>query len=77
MKSVAMSTLMPGMRACIKSIDSKEDIRRRLLDLGMIENTVIECVGKSPLGDPAAYFVRGAVIVLRKSDSADIKCIIE
>ncbi|MBE6606464.1 MAG: ferrous iron transport protein A [Ruminococcaceae bacterium] len=74
MKTVTMSTLMPGMKARIKSIDSKEDIRRRLLDLGMIENTIVECVGKSPLGDPSAYLVRGAVIVIRDIDSALIRC---
>lgn len=74
MKTVAMSTLKPGMKARIKSIDSKEDIRRRLLDLGMIENTIVECVGKSPLGDPSAYLVRGAVIVIRDIDSALIRC---
>ena len=74
MKTVAMSTLKPGMKARIKSIDSKEDIRRRLLDLGMIENTIIECVGTSPLGDPSAYLIRGAVIAIRDIDSALIKC---
>lgn len=42
------------------------------MDIGLIENTVIECVGKSPLGDPAAYLIRGAVIAIREKDCFDI-----
>ena len=38
-------------------------------DMGLIEGTSVECVGKSPLGDPAAYLVRGAVIALRSQES--------
>ena len=45
------------------------DMQQRLLDLGFLENTEIECVGKSPLGDPAAYVVCGAVVALRRADS--------
>ena len=37
--------------------------------MGLIEGTSVECVGKSPLGDPAAYLVRGAVIALRSQES--------
>ncbi len=74
MKKIALSKLAPGKSARIKSIRTKDDIRRRLLDLGMIENTLVECVGRSPLGDPSAYLIRGAVIVIRESDSACIKC---
>ena len=45
-----------------------DDMRRRLQDIGLIEGTVVECVGKSPLGDPCAYVIRGAVIALRSED---------
>ena len=37
-------------------------MRRRLLDIGLVEGTRVECVGVSPMGDPAAYCIRGAVI---------------
>jgi ferrous iron transport protein A len=47
-------------------------MRRRLLDMGLIEGTRVECLQKSPAGDPVAYFVRGAVIALRSEDSAGI-----
>lgn len=47
-------------------------VRRRLLDMGLIEGTRVKCLFKSPLGDPIAYRVRGTVVALRKEDSAKI-----
>jgi len=56
----------------IKKILIDGPIRRRLLDLGLIEDTVIEVLQKSPLGDPIAYSVRGAVIALRSEITSKI-----
>lgn len=44
-------------------------MRRRLLDLGLVPGTRVVCIGKSPLGDPVAYAVRGKVIAIRKRDA--------
>lgn len=43
--------------------------RRRLMDLGIVPNTLIEAEMASPSGDPTAYRIRGALIALR-SDQA-------
>lgn len=59
--------------ANIKNLNCKEKIRRRLLDLGMIKNSPIKAVLKSPSGDPIAYEIKGTLIALRKEDS----CLIE
>ena len=45
---------------------------QRLEDLGVIPGTRIKCLYRSPLRDPAAYEIRGAVLALRKEDSAAI-----
>jgi len=47
-------------------------MRRRLLDIGLIENTDVECLGRSPGGDPTAFLIRGAVIAIRSEDCRDI-----
>lgn len=70
---VHMSQLNENESGCITKICAKGDIRRRLLDLGMIEGTTVECLFKSPHGDPAAFRIRGAVIALRKEDSDTIQ----
>ena len=47
-------------------------VRRRLLELGLVAGTRVRCLGRSPLGDPSAYEIRGAVIALRDRDSAGV-----
>ena len=42
-------------------------------ELGLIDGTPVECLTRSPLGDPTAYEIRGAVIALRKEDAAGIQ----
>ena len=59
----------------IKKINCTGSIKRRILDLGMIEGTKIKPVLKSPLGDPVAYEVRGSLISLREEESKNIDII--
>lgn len=68
----SLNSIEPGERAVISEIKSAEGIRRRLLDIGMIPGTEVECVGRSPSGDPKAFLIRGAVIAIRSEDSAGI-----
>ncbi|MBO5020382.1 MAG: ferrous iron transport protein A [Clostridia bacterium] len=61
-----------GESALVYKITSRSDMRQRFLDIGLIENTPVECVGQSPAGDPKAYLIRGAVIAIRNDDANDI-----
>ncbi len=56
----------------VSSLIAGDDIRRRLLDMGLVTGTKVSCVLKSPGGDPVAYNIRGAVVALRNSDSEKI-----
>ena len=42
----------------IKDLKVEGAIKTRMLDLGMIKETIIKPVFRSPLGDPTAYEVR-------------------
>ena len=68
----SLAELQPGQQARVKKLLSAGSIRRRLLDIGLIEDTEVECLGRSPGGDPSAYYIRGAVIALRAEDSKNI-----
>ena len=72
MKPQTLEQLEIGQMAHLRSLTAKGSIRRRLLDIGLTPDTLIECVGKSPLGDPKAYLIRGAVIVIRSEDGRNI-----
>lgn len=65
----ALSSLQYGQSGIVSAVETEGAMRRRLQDLGLISGTRVKCVGVSPLGDPAAYQIRGAVIALRQEDS--------
>lgn len=54
----------------IVSINCEKTLQRRLYDLGLIENTPIKAIFKSPFDDPRAYEVRGCTLALRKEDAS-------
>lgn len=62
----------PGQKAVIKELRADGGIHRRLLDIGLVKGTKVECVGKSPGGDPRAFLIRGAVIAIRSEDCGNI-----
>ena len=68
----SLANLQVGERARVASLLSRGSMRRRLQDIGLIEGTEVECVLKSPAGDPVAYRIRGALIALRSEDSSNI-----
>lgn len=75
--SCSLDQLEPGQYAWVKNLRTTGAMRRRLLDLGLIEHTQVMCLGRSPLGDPSAYLIRGAVIAIRAKDSRNITINIE
>ena len=64
--------LRPGESASVVALHLSGGMRRRLLDLGLIDKTRVLCLGRSPGGDPTAFLVRGAVIALRATDCRGI-----
>ena len=70
--TITLNRLYEGEWARVEALDSGCMMRRRLQDIGLIEGTRVECLQKSPSGDPVAYLIRGAVIALRAEDSEKI-----
>lgn len=54
----------------VDNLNCNGNIRRRLLDLGLVKGTKIIPVLKSPSGDPTAFEIRKTLIALRKEDSS-------
>ena len=67
-----LTNLHEGQTATVRELSAQGALRRRLQDIGLIQGTKVECIGTSPLVDPAAYLIRGAVIALRGEDAACI-----
>ncbi len=71
--------LRPGQRAVVLGLSPacRGPERRRLLDLGFVPGSEVVAEMASPLGDPVAYRVRGAVVALRRNQAAQIRVRIE
>ena len=70
--TVPLSKLPVGSLGRVADLKLDGLLRRRVLDLGMVPGTPVECVRKSPSGDPTAYQVRGATIALRNENAEQI-----
>ena len=57
----------------IKCLKCNDNIKRRLLDLGLIEGTLICPVLVSASKDPRAFLVRGSTIAIRNEDANKIE----
>lgn len=69
----SLAKLRQGESAVVVDISTSSQMRRRLQDIGLVNGTTVKCMQKSPLGDPIAYLIRGAVIALRAEDSSCVK----
>ena len=67
-----LNELCVGERGRVGELLCEGNIRRRFLDVGLAPGTEVICVGRSPLGDPSAYLVRGCEIAIRKADAQGI-----
>lgn len=69
---IPLNSLPIGRKGTVKMLTNDGSQRRRLLDLGLISDTIVEALQKSPSGDPTAYGIRGAVIALRCEEASKV-----
>ena len=69
---IKLCELNLGEVARVTEISQTNRIRRRLLDIGLIEGTVVRCVCLSPSGGMRAYLIRGTAVAVRDEDLCDV-----
>lgn len=67
-----LNCLAPGNAGIVRRLLFQGSERRRMLDLGLICDTIVKALRKSPSGDPVAYEIRRTVIALRSEEAAKI-----
>jgi ferrous iron transport protein A len=72
-ESPVLSSLAPGERGVVSSLDAEPRLAERLCDLGFVPGTPVQVVRRSPLGDPTEYEIRGYRICLRRSEGERIR----
>lgn len=66
---MTLDQLETGQAATIRRINGAGQVRRRLLDMGLVRGSTIEMVKAAPMGDPIDYLVRGYHLSLRQSEA--------
>lgn len=69
---ISIDKMSPGERGRVLRLTHIGDMRRRMSEIGFSRGAELECVGVSPLGDPRAYLVKGAVFAVRQSDAKGV-----
>ena len=72
METIPLTKLELHSTGIIKEINCKSNIKRRLLDLGLIPNTSITPIMQSISGGPIAYEVRNIILAIRQQDAKKI-----
>jgi len=70
---MTLDMLPIGKKAEIISLHGNENMKKRLLDLGIIPGTIIKSILSSGKKDFVAYMVRRTLIAIRKEDAQNIK----
>ena len=69
---ITLNKLPLNKEGIITKLNVNPNLKRRLKDLGLINDTKIKYLFKSPFNDPHAYLIRGSIIALREEDAKKI-----
>lgn len=65
-----LGELEKGMCGVILKTGGPLEIRRRLLEMGLLEGSIVELIHVAPFGgDPIAVKVRGSLLALRRNEA--------
>jgi ferrous iron transport protein A len=71
--AISLDQLQTGEGGWISRIEGPEPILRRLLEMGVVEDSFIEVVHEAPFGkDPLAIRVRGGLLALRRQEAKHV-----
>ncbi len=72
-----LSDLKPKEKGKIVRVGGGGDIRRRILDMGIVPQAMVEVERVAPLGDPIEVKVKGYHLSLRKEEAANVDIEVE
>ncbi|MGE4572301.1 MAG: ferrous iron transport protein A [Candidatus Izemoplasmatales bacterium] len=68
---MTLQDIVPGQTCIIKAIRTN-NLRKRIIDMGLIIGTQVYVKKTAPLGDPVEIIVRGYSLTLRKAEARTI-----
>ena len=71
--AATLDLLAVGAHAWVAGVEGEKAVARRLMELGLVEDTRVEIVRQAPFGDPIEVLVRGYHLTLRRSEARQIR----
>lgn len=68
---MTLKEILPGQTCVVKQVHSN-NLRKRIIDMGLITGTKIYVKKTAPLGDPMEIMVKGYSLTLRKAEARTI-----
>ena len=66
----SLDELQPGERARISAVGGEDRVAQRLLEMGLVEDTVVEFLRAAPMGDPIEIRLDGRFnLSLRRAEA--------
>ncbi len=69
---MTLQDIYPGQSCVIKAIKTN-NLRKRIIDMGLIIGTQVYVKKTAPLGDPVEIIVRGYSLTIRKAEARTIQ----
>jgi len=69
---MTLKDILPGQTCVVTNIHSN-NLRKRIIDMGLITGTKVFVKKMAPLGDPMEIVIRGYVLTLRKAEAKTIE----
>ena len=67
-----LDRLTPGQSATVVEVAGEPALVQRLAEMGLLDDEVVEFVGRAPLGDPVEVRVGNTRLSLRAADAAGV-----
>ena len=71
-KIIKMREMSDNQKGIIKKISATGDMGRRIREMGLVPETVMQVQGRAPLKDPVAIKIRDFVLTLRNNEAGHI-----
>ncbi len=67
-----LSDLKPNQKGIVTEVVGNSEIKRRLLNMGVVRGVEIRMVRNAPLRDPIEFEVRGYLLSLRREEAENV-----
>ena len=70
-----LSELRLGDAGRVVTVSGDDDVSVRLMEMGLIPETVVRLIGRAPLGDPLELELRGYRLSVRASEAQRVEVV--